>query len=488
MQDLRLVGVHEDGEHLLLSAGGDDYRLAIDEALRTAVFRPTTTRAPGAGEPAEAGLSPREIQARIRAGATAEEVAAESGLGLERIRRYESPVLAERHYIVEQARNVEVAGPLPGHDGYRSAFGDEPATLGGMVDHRIHAFGIEPDSMNWDSWRRNDGTWEIVASFPAPAAPATESIGEEPPARWIFHAARRTIQNANRWAQQLSELETVEGPVPGRRLKAVTDHVFDFEADSVADLDPADTQDDEQSAESEELLEVLRSRRGQRLGVDEDADDALALMLSQGPVPAAHPRDSFDRDSFEHDAFGPDSFDESDDHDDDEPAVRPRAGFPLTLAPAYDDGSISSLELDHGISTLTHEITLSGAPEFLRDEPAADADGDNQDSFEHAADGAADDDEARDVAQASHSPAARPAEEQRPSTAPVETAARSNFSVWDRNRTEQVGSQAAESASATDADDADAADSAPEPPKRTIKPKRSSVPSWDEIVFGTKHD
>jgi Protein of unknown function (DUF3071) len=474
MQDLRLVGVHEDGEHLLLSAGGDDYRLAIDEALRTAVFRPTTTRAPGAGEPAEAGLSPREIQARIRAGATAEEVAAESGLALERIRRYESPVLAERHYIVEQARGVEVAGPLPGHDGYRSAFGDEPATLGGMVDHRIHAFGIEPDSMNWDSWRRNDGTWEIVASFPVPAAPATESIGEEPPARWIFHAARRTIQNANRWAQQLSELETVEGPVPGRRLKAVTDHVFDFEADSVADLDPADTHDDDQSAESEELLEVLRSRRGQRLGVDEDADDALALMLTQGPVPAAHPRDSFERDSF----------DEADNHDDDEPAIRPRAGFPLTLAPAYDHGSISSLELDHGISTLTHEITLSGAPEFLRDEPAQDTDGDNQDSYGHVAE--EDDDEARDVARAPHSPAA--AEELRPSTAPVETVARDNAHVWDKNRAEPVRSQANESASATDADDADEADPTPEPPKRTIKPKRSSVPSWDEIVFGTKHD
>lgn len=485
MQDLRLVGVHEDGEHLLLSAGGDDYRLTIDEALRTAVFRPTTTRAPGAGEPAEAGLSPREIQARIRAGATAEEVAAESGLGLERIRRYESPVLAERHYIVEQARNVEVAGPLPGHDGYRSAFGDEPATLGGMVDHRIHAFGIEPGSMNWDSWRRSDGTWEIVASFNAPDAPATESIGEEPPARWIFHAARRTIQNANRWAQQLSELETVEGPVPGRRLKAVTDHVFDFEADTVADLDPtdldpADQQDDEHSAESDELLEVLRARRGQRLGVDEDADDALALMLTQGPVPAAHPRDTFERDSFERD-----SFDEADDHDDDVPAVRPRAGFPLTLAPAYDDGSISSLELDHGISTLTHEITLSGAPEFLRDEPVQGTDGDDQDAYVHVAE--EDDVETSDVEQASDSPAAQPADEARSSTAPVKTVAQDKASVWDKHRREQVGSKTTADESTTGADDSDEADS-PEPPKRTIKPKRSSVPSWDEIVFGTKHE
>ena len=46
-----------------------------------------------------------------------------------------------------------------------------------------------------------------------------------------------------------------------------------------------------QAKESDGLLDMLRSRRGQRLGVDEDADDALALLLTHG-VPAAHPRPS----------------------------------------------------------------------------------------------------------------------------------------------------------------------------------------------------
>lgn len=477
MQDLRLVGVHEDGEHLLLSAGGDNYRLAIDEALRTAVIRPTTTRAPGAGEPSDTAMSPREIQARIRSGSTAEQVAAESGLDLDRIRRYESPVLAERNYIVEQARNVEVAGPLPGHDGYRSAFGDEPATLGEMVDHRIHAFGIEPESMNWDSWRRSDGTWEIVASFTAPSAPATQSIGEEPPARWVFHAARRTVQNANRWAQQLSELETVDGPVPGRRLKAVTDHVFDFEADGVPEQDPTEQQDDQhqdadQPSESEELLEVLRNRRGQRLGVDEDEDDALALMLSRGPVPAAHPR-------------GP--FDEADESDDGAPAVRPRAGFPLTLAPAYDDSSASSLELDHGISTLTHEITLSGAPDFLRDEPNEDSAVLEQElsdrEVDEQGDGASDTDREPPLSNAGNR-----SEDAQPVTAPVKILDKDSLPRGDKAAADHAGATPAIDPPATETKTGDQQESAPEPPKRTIKPKRSSVPSWDEIVFGTKHD
>ena len=40
MQDLRLIGVHEDGQHLLLAdADGGRYRLGLDEALRAAARR-----------------------------------------------------------------------------------------------------------------------------------------------------------------------------------------------------------------------------------------------------------------------------------------------------------------------------------------------------------------------------------------------------------------------------------------------------------------
>ena len=40
LQDLHLVGVHEDGRHLLLvDADGDRFRLSVDEAVRSAVRR-----------------------------------------------------------------------------------------------------------------------------------------------------------------------------------------------------------------------------------------------------------------------------------------------------------------------------------------------------------------------------------------------------------------------------------------------------------------
>lgn len=430
MQDLRLVGVHDGGEHLLLSGtGGEIYRLRIDEALRVAASRnphrsagATTTQAAeqsaAAGSAAASGrsepavhLSPRDIQARIRAGATAEEVAVESGLDLARIERYEGPVSAERDYTAQQAQKVEVATALPGHDGYRSAFGDNPANLGEMVAHRLTAYGLDSASVEWDAWRRPDGSWDVVARFDA-TPEATAGIGEQPPAQWIFNPSRKSLHNSNRWAQVLSEMEPMDGPVPARRLSAVTDQVFDFEAEK-DDESAADSGEPEASpADPGNLLDVLRSRRGQRMGADEDEDDALAMMLSRGSVPAAHPRDG-----------------ESADEDagtDDEGQFPP-----LSLAPTYheddNNGDDGANALHDGVSTETREITLSGAPGSGNDAAA---------STDNAGPAPAEPD---DVG----------------------------------NKPDRPDEQSA---------DQDAGD------RKHVKPKRSSIPSWDEIVFGTKTD
>lgn len=284
MRQLRLVGIHENGEELLLSSDdGSGYALPIDEALRAALIR--AARA-DRGTPEGAVLAPREIQTRIRSGSTAAQVAAESGMPLAHVMRYEGPVMAEREYVAQQARNVEVSAPQT-HEGYRAVFGEEPANLGEMVEHRLHSFGIEASSLNWDAWRTNDGAWLVVADFDLAAANDRASIvgiGEDTQARWAFHPARKSLQNSNRWAQVLSELEPLDAPAAGRRLTAVADSPFDVDAGA------EDAGSEAAASDSEELLDVLRSRRGQRLGTDEDADDQLAMMLSRGPIPSAHPR------------------------------------------------------------------------------------------------------------------------------------------------------------------------------------------------------
>lgn len=450
MQDLRLVGVHDDGGHLLLSGpGGAMFQLPIDEALRAAASRTPAQVAARASNTAIA-MSPRDIQARIRSGATATEVAELSGLPLANVQRYEGPVLAEREYVVRQARNIEVASPAPGHDIYRSAFGDNPATLGEMVDYRLSAHGIDSSTVDWDSWRRPDGTWTVVARFETVPG-AHGSIGEEPPAMWTFSPQRKSLQNANRWAQQLSELEPMDGPVPARRLAAVSDRPFDFETD-------AETAARASAKESDSLLEMLRSRRGQRLGVDEDGDDALAVLLSN--VPAAHPRPGEESDEAA----------EETGHADGEPAApaaeeparkdgRPSMLSRLSLAPrhfeSHDDDGDDSLKLHNGVSTDTREITVVASP--LR--PVTSLAGRKPAGLDELLGGSGNpqprgEDDSTGL-QAAHDVPGVPQDE-----TPVE-----------------------------DQKDSDVRKDVDAPAERQpSRPKRSSIPSWDEIVFGARGD
>ena len=454
MQDLRLVGVHDDGEHLLLSgAGGEMFQLPIDEALRVAASR-TTAKAASGAVAVPIAMSPRDIQARIRSGSTAAEVAELSGIPLAKVQRYEGPVLAEREHVARQARRVEVAAPAPGHDVYRSVFGDQPASLGEMVDHRLSAHGIDAATVEWDSWRRPDGSWTVVARFEAqPGGPA--GIGEEPPAMWTFSPARKSLQNANRWAQQLSELEPLDGPVPARRLTAVSDRPFDFETDADAAARTATAQLQvvqqlqlQQEQESDGLLDMLRSRRGQRLGVDEDADDALATLLTNG-VPAAHPRPSETPaespaepepagSSTGKSTGGPEKPEAADTET--RPAANPwerrRDGRPsimsrLSLAPRQEEAPDDALKLHDGVSTDTREITIVASQ--LR-------------------------------------PAGRPAT---PASPGLDELLGGGTSRRQQRETPAAGREDRE---------------AEQPERQPAKPKRSSIPSWDDIVFGARGD
>jgi hypothetical protein len=458
MQGLRLVGVHDDGKHLLLSgAGGEMFQLPIDEALRVAASR-TTAKADAGAAATPIAMSPRDIQTRIRNGATAAEVAELSGIPLAKVQRYEGPVLAEREYIAQQARKVEVASPAPGQDVYRSVFGDNPASLSDMVAHRLSAHGIDPSTVEWDSWRRPDGSWNVVARFEQ--KPGHPGIGEEPPARWTFNPARRSLQNANRWAQQLSELEPLDGPVPARRLSAVSDRPFDFETDADAAARTATAQHNviqqlqlQQNPEADGLLDMLRSRRGQRLGLDEDADDALALLLTNG-VPAAHPRpsevsaevltestaepeaDSAGEPPAAPAADRPEAPAEAEEQPGADSWVRRRDGRPsimsrLTLAPAQDDAEDDALKLHDGVSTETREITLAASQ-------------------------------------------LRPTGQQGPTPSKGLDELLGGGSPRRQQRDAAAGAR-------TDHE-------SEQPERQPAKPKRSSIPSWDDIVFGTRGD
>lgn len=157
MQELRLISATDDGAKLLLRSGdGSDYTLVVDERLRAAV-RGDRVRMGQLEIAMELSLRPRDIQARIRAGESAEQVAATAKIPLDRVRRYEGPVLAEREHIAWLARRTAIRGP--------AAADGPPVLFGDLVERRLRDLGSDPAAATWDSWRREDGRWQIRVGY-----------------------------------------------------------------------------------------------------------------------------------------------------------------------------------------------------------------------------------------------------------------------------------------------------------------------------------
>ncbi|PYG02036.1 Protein of unknown function [Georgenia satyanarayanai] len=275
MLELELVGLHGDGEHLTLAGpDGQRYRLLVDDALRAAVRR---DRPQLEQIRAGAGLRPKEIQARIRAGATAVEVAEAAGLPVEHVKRYEGPVLAERSWVVEQARRFTVGRA------------EDSPSLGDLVLDRLATRGVRAPEIEWDAVRGQDRSWELVARFTAG--------DKQREARWEVDMAARTTHALDDEGRWLSETEVAAATPSRRHLMPV--RLYDVEADgdlgpalAAVDADLTDAEPEEDlgygdlpAASTDDLLAELRATRGTRPELEpleEDDDD-------WGLPPAAHP-------------------------------------------------------------------------------------------------------------------------------------------------------------------------------------------------------
>ncbi|WP_345675363.1 septation protein SepH [Yinghuangia aomiensis] len=221
MPELRVVAVSNDGTRLVLKAAdGTEFSLAIDERLRAAV-RGDRARLGQIEIEVESQLRPRDIQARIRAGATAEEVAQLAGIPVDRVRRFEGPVLAERAFMAERARKTpirrqgEAAGPL----------------LGEIVTERLHLRGADSESVQWDSWRRDDGSWEVLLLY--------RVDGEMHSASWSFDPPRRLVTTNDDEARSLVGEQGAETPFPFRpRLASLPRNTGDDAITSLLDAVP----------------------------------------------------------------------------------------------------------------------------------------------------------------------------------------------------------------------------------------------------------
>ena len=287
MQDLRVIGV-ENGALLVASEDGTRYRIAIDEVLQSKLRKSIPD--PGAGRK----LAPKEIQAHIRSGMSAQDVASITGVPLEYIQKFEGPVLAEREYIVESALGVAV------HTAIESDPASEGSTFGSVIRERLYDLGAINE--RWASWKEVGGGWVVKLAF------TSEQIDHD--ARWHFDPKKAALAPVNSEAITLSQQGELAGAlIP--RLRAVggeervadssrfdsgaftSDDLTGIEGDARGDVGllatPVGTSpgvsaaaihrepaaEVSESNQTADLLEALRRRRGERetANFDEEMSD-----------------------------------------------------------------------------------------------------------------------------------------------------------------------------------------------------------------------
>ncbi len=150
MRELKVIGLQPDGKHIVCadSETGERYRIAADDKLRAA-SRGDIARFGQIEIEMDSTLRPRDIQARIRSGASVEQVSTESGMPAHKVERYAYPVLLER----SRAADLAQQGHPVRHDG--------PAvmTLSEVVTLAFRARGHAIERAEWDAWKDDSGHW-----------------------------------------------------------------------------------------------------------------------------------------------------------------------------------------------------------------------------------------------------------------------------------------------------------------------------------------
>jgi Protein of unknown function (DUF3071) len=200
MRPVRFVALSEDGQAMVLADEvGHLLTLPIDDRV-SAMLRPDrpTPRDAYATSDEPPSLAPRDIQARIRSGESAEDVARIAGVPVDRVLRYAGPVLQERAMLAQHARRT------------RLKTSDKGATLAEVVDTRLSQHGVDMEKISWDAYRRDDGTWRVVATWPSGKANAT--------AVWELDKARQLISPQDDMAHYLCGAPSQEAHRSGHEV------------------------------------------------------------------------------------------------------------------------------------------------------------------------------------------------------------------------------------------------------------------------------
>ncbi|MEW6155612.1 MAG: septation protein SepH, partial [Actinomycetota bacterium] len=155
----------------------------------------------GTGGRPESALTPREIQARLRAGRSINEVAREAGVHPAWVERFAAPILAEQARIVSLARGLVYS---------KARLGPSSQPLGqsvavNLIDRGARFLEEEFDA-GWSAYQLHDSVWMVRFRY--------HSRGRDQEVRWQLDASTGRLQSTDRLASDLGYVE------PGRRLRS----------------------------------------------------------------------------------------------------------------------------------------------------------------------------------------------------------------------------------------------------------------------------
>lgn len=255
MTELRLSGT--DGDFLTLeSQDGTHFKLAIDENLKSSVRNHTSF------DKSSLTLTPREIQAEIRAGATVEELVKRWNDPIEYVAKFAQPIIDELGHIVHAAKAVRIS--IAG-DRYNDVSHTE---FGEIIATRLDA--SDARAVSWNASRDESGTWRVSVNYTL--------SGEEGQAVWSFDPRKLILSPEN---QNAISLSTQNSLVASSNSKLSAVETLNFATEQLEDTQQVETViplgrtseralttpaavENENLATTSDLLDALKKKRANR--------------------------------------------------------------------------------------------------------------------------------------------------------------------------------------------------------------------------------
>jgi len=235
--DLRLTGRSADGSELeLVDLDGNQYNLRISDTLRAYVNQPRLSAVSDIEEAVTTSV--KEVQARLRAGETIDAISRTTDWSIEKIENYAGPILQERAFIISQALATQIRREP--HAPY----------LETAVANQLAPRGVDMNSVEWNTFRKPDGNWNLTLYYPIRDGAPNEAKGE---AVWIFNLGRRALSAHDDGARWIGGEAKVKQPVQtygnipqteAPRLVSIKEDVAPYAPTKLASVEEVDVDDE----------------------------------------------------------------------------------------------------------------------------------------------------------------------------------------------------------------------------------------------------